>query len=59
MLDAGDLRVLHSSTGIVVARGFDDERDVPAWLGKARRLRGRPPEDGQRRIEAGRTTSTP
>jgi len=40
--------VLHSSTGIVVARGFDDERDVPAWLGKARRLRGRPPEDGQR-----------
>jgi len=39
--------LLHSSTDIVVARGFDDERDVPAWFGKARRLRGRLPEDGQ------------
>lgn len=39
--------LLHSSTDIVVARGFDDERDVPAWFGKARRLWGRLPEDGQ------------
>ncbi|MFC4116970.1 cation:proton antiporter [Nonomuraea zeae] len=38
--------LLHSSTDIVVARGFDDERDVPAWFGKAHRLRGRLPEDG-------------
>ncbi|GII76545.1 peptidase [Sphaerisporangium rufum] len=30
--------LLHSSTDIVVARGFDDEREVPAWYG---RLRGR------------------
>ncbi|TDD01720.1 sodium:proton antiporter [Nonomuraea deserti] len=36
---------LHSSTDIVVARGFDDERDVPAWFGVARRLRGRTRED--------------
>ncbi|GGQ19090.1 cation:proton antiporter [Streptosporangium pseudovulgare] len=33
--------LLHSSTDIVVARWFDDERDVPAWYGAARRLRGR------------------
>ncbi|KAB8188493.1 sodium:proton antiporter [Nonomuraea phyllanthi] len=33
--------VLHSSTDIVVARGFDDERDVPAWHGIARRLQAR------------------
>ncbi|PZG28013.1 peptidase [Spongiactinospora gelatinilytica] len=33
--------VLHSSTDIVVARGFDDERDVPAWFGGIRRLRRR------------------
>ncbi|MFC5827253.1 cation:proton antiporter [Nonomuraea insulae] len=39
--------LLHSSTDIVVARGFDDERDVPAWFGKGRRLRWRLPEDGQ------------
>ncbi|MFE0156282.1 cation:proton antiporter [Nonomuraea sp. NPDC059007] len=32
--------LLHSSTDIVVARGFDDERDVPAWFG---RLRKSPP----------------
>ncbi|TDC04312.1 sodium:proton antiporter [Nonomuraea longispora] len=37
--------VLHSSTDIVVARGFDDERDVPTWFGIARRLRGRAKED--------------
>ncbi|GII82362.1 hypothetical protein Ssi03_03520 [Sphaerisporangium siamense] len=28
----------HSSTDIVVARGFGDEHDVPTWFG---RLRGR------------------
>ncbi|GGL58948.1 cation:proton antiporter [Planomonospora parontospora] len=33
--------LLHSSTDIVVARWFDDERDVPAWYGVARRLRDR------------------
>ncbi|MEU4833441.1 cation:proton antiporter [Streptosporangium sp. NPDC023615] len=33
--------LLHSSTDIVVARWFDDERDVPAWHGTARRLRDR------------------
>ncbi|MCF6466849.1 sodium:proton antiporter [Nonomuraea sp. MG754425] len=33
--------LLHSSTDIVVARWFDDEREVPAWYGgAARRLRG-------------------
>ncbi|MFB4273967.1 MULTISPECIES: cation:proton antiporter [unclassified Nonomuraea] len=33
--------LLHSSTDIVVARGFDDEREVPAWFsGARRRLRG-------------------
>ncbi|WP_225878906.1 cation:proton antiporter domain-containing protein [Spongiactinospora rosea] len=37
--------VLHSSTDVVVARGFDDERDVPAWFGIARRIRGH--KDGQ------------
>lgn len=26
----------HSSTDIVVARGFDDEREIPAWYGKGR-----------------------
>jgi NhaP-type Na+/H+ or K+/H+ antiporter len=26
----------HSSTDIVVARWFDEERDIPAWFGKAR-----------------------
>jgi NhaP-type Na+/H+ or K+/H+ antiporter len=29
--------LLHSSTDIVVARGFDDEREVPAWYGRLRR----------------------
>lgn len=29
--------LLHSSTDIVVARWFDDEREVPAWYGKLRR----------------------
>ncbi|MGP3957961.1 hypothetical protein ACTWPT_18310 [Nonomuraea sp. 3N208] len=33
--------LLRSSTGIVVARGFDDEREVPVWYGVARRLRER------------------
>jgi NhaP-type Na+/H+ or K+/H+ antiporter len=28
----------HSSTDIVVARWFDDEHDVPAWFGRARRV---------------------
>ncbi|MEO3886702.1 cation:proton antiporter [Nonomuraea sp. B5E05] len=37
--------ILHSSTDVVVARGFDDERDVPAWFGITRRLRGRAQED--------------
>ncbi|TDD35276.1 sodium:proton antiporter [Actinomadura sp. KC06] len=36
----------HSSTDVVVARGFDDEREVPAWfgpvLGRARTLVRRP-----------------
>ncbi|MEN3533866.1 cation:proton antiporter [Microbispora sp. ZYX-F-249] len=32
--------LLHSSTDILVARWFDDEREVPAWYGAARRLRG-------------------
>ncbi|MFI7614508.1 cation:proton antiporter [Nonomuraea terrae] len=32
--------LLHSSTDIVVARWFDDEREIPAWYGLARRLRG-------------------
>ncbi len=26
----------HSSTDIIVARGFDDEHEVPAWFGRAR-----------------------
>ncbi|WP_082309887.1 cation:proton antiporter [Nonomuraea sp. SBT364] len=34
--------LLHSSTDIVVARGFDDERDVPAWFGRVRRARRSP-----------------
>ncbi|MGH8965822.1 MAG: cation:proton antiporter, partial [Actinomycetes bacterium] len=29
----------HSSTDIVVARSFDEEREVPAWFGKARTRR--------------------
>ncbi|MEU8176460.1 cation:proton antiporter [Microbispora hainanensis] len=33
--------LLHSSTDILVARWFDDERETPAWWGVARRLRGR------------------
>ncbi|MEV7802202.1 cation:proton antiporter [Microbispora sp. NPDC088329] len=33
--------LLHSSTDILVARWFDEEREVPAWYGAARRLRGR------------------
>ncbi|MEV4805630.1 cation:proton antiporter [Nonomuraea sp. NPDC049421] len=32
--------LLHSSTDIVVARWFDDERELPAWYGVARRIRG-------------------
>ncbi|GAA1761652.1 cation:proton antiporter [Nonomuraea bangladeshensis] len=36
--------LLHSSTDIVVARGFEDERDVPAWHGITGRWRGRPDE---------------
>ncbi|MES9536535.1 cation:proton antiporter [Actinomadura sp. NPDC000600] len=37
----------HSSTDIVVARGFDEEREVPAWFGKARaRLRRPAPAEG-------------
>ncbi|MET8868080.1 cation:proton antiporter [Nonomuraea sp. NPDC004580] len=32
--------LLHSSTDIVVARWFDEEREVPAWYGVARRIRG-------------------
>ncbi|MBE1530701.1 cation:proton antiporter [Actinomadura algeriensis] len=43
--------IAHSSTDIVVARGFDDEREVPAWFRKDERDRdGRgadePDEDG-------------
>ncbi|MER7128391.1 cation:proton antiporter [Streptosporangium saharense] len=33
--------LLHSSTDVVVARWFDEEHDVPAWYGAARRLRDR------------------
>lgn len=29
--------VLHSSTDVVVARGFDDEAETPAWHGVLRR----------------------
>ncbi|TDD84396.1 sodium:proton antiporter [Actinomadura darangshiensis] len=43
----------HSSTDIVVARGFDEEREVPAWFGTVRTLGRRhqdedddPPEPG-------------
>ena len=32
----------HSSTDIVVARAFDEERDVPGWYGRLDRLRRRP-----------------
>jgi sodium/hydrogen antiporter len=38
----------HSSTDIVVARWFDDEREVPAWFGRARSVAtslGRPRSD--------------
>lgn len=31
----------HSSTDIVVARAFDDQREAPAWHGVVRRLAGR------------------
>lgn len=31
--------LLHSSTDVVVARGFDDEAEVPAWHGVLRRRR--------------------
>ncbi|MQA95155.1 MAG: sodium:proton antiporter [Streptosporangiales bacterium] len=40
--------LLHSSTDIVVARSFDEERDVPAWYGRLRRgviQRGRGDEE--------------
>jgi NhaP-type Na+/H+ or K+/H+ antiporter len=29
--------LLHSSTDVVVARGFDDQAEVPAWYGVVRR----------------------
>jgi hypothetical protein len=29
--------LLHSSTDVVVARGFDDEAEAPAWHGVLRR----------------------
>ncbi|MFD0476710.1 cation:proton antiporter [Nonomuraea thailandensis] len=34
--------LLHSSTDIVVARWFDDEREVPAWYGNVTRRIRRP-----------------
>lgn len=34
--------VLHSSTDVVVARGFDEERETPAWHGVLRRTIGAP-----------------
>ena len=37
--------LLHSSTDVPVARWFDDERDVPAWYGAARRFRDRVRKD--------------
>ncbi|GAA2637228.1 cation:proton antiporter [Actinomadura fulvescens] len=37
----------HSSTDVVVARGFDDEHEVPAWYGKARTLVRRPGQTPQ------------
>ncbi|QYC42120.1 K(+)/H(+) antiporter NhaP2 [Nonomuraea coxensis DSM 45129] len=40
--------LLHSSTDIVVARWFDDEREVPVWYGTvARRIRRRPDPAGR------------
>jgi hypothetical protein len=33
--------LLHSSTDIVVARWFDDEREIPAWYGSVARTIGR------------------
>ncbi|QKG20171.1 cation:proton antiporter [Actinomadura verrucosospora] len=33
----------HSSTDIIVARGFDEEHDVPAWFDRARTLTRRRP----------------
>jgi sodium/hydrogen antiporter len=33
--------LLHSSSDIVVARWFDDERETPAWHHTARRIRGK------------------
>jgi sodium/hydrogen antiporter len=29
--------LLHSSTDVVVARGFDEQAEVPAWYGTLRR----------------------
>ncbi|MBO4269439.1 cation:proton antiporter [Microbispora triticiradicis] len=40
--------LLHSSTDILVARWFDEEREVPAWHGAARRLHGRMRGDHER-----------
>ncbi|MFI6743195.1 cation:proton antiporter [Nonomuraea sp. NPDC050451] len=37
--------LLHSSTDIVVARTFDDEREVPAWYGGVTRRLRRPASD--------------
>lgn len=44
--------VLHSSTDVVVARGFDDESETPAWLGILRRA-GRRGRGGGRPSDAG------
>jgi NhaP-type Na+/H+ or K+/H+ antiporter len=33
--------LLHSSTDVVVARGFDERRETPAWHGVLRRTRPR------------------
>jgi NhaP-type Na+/H+ or K+/H+ antiporter len=33
--------LLHSSTDVVVARWFDEDHELPAWYGMARRLRSR------------------
>ncbi|PZG19767.1 cation:proton antiporter [Nonomuraea aridisoli] len=43
--------LLHSSTDIVVARWFDDEREMPAWYGLARRLRRGPENRAENRAE--------
>lgn len=37
----------HSSTDIIVARGFDEERDVPAWFDRARSLSHRTHHPGR------------